>query len=68
MVVGGFSFKQGGLITQTSLVDLVGSLKQEVRGRVGWEIRVDQNSLGWASRLDEILSSDRYVLSVRDDI
>ena len=60
-------FKQGGPITETSLVDLVGSLRHEVRGRVGQEVRGDQNNPGQANKLDEILSSGHCVTSVRDD-
>ena len=60
--------RREGPITKTNLVDLVGSLRQEARGRMGQEIRVDQNSLGQANKLDEILSSGRYVTSARDDI
>ena len=65
---GRFGSKRGGPITKTSLVDPVGSLRQEVKERVGQEVRVDQNSLGQANKLDEILSSGRYVTSARDDI
>ena len=67
-MVEGLGSRRGGLITETSLVDLVGSLRQEVRGRVGQEIRVDQNSSGQANRLDEMLSNDHYVTNARDDI
>ena len=68
MVVEDLGSKRGCPITKTSLVDSVGSLRQEVKERVGQEIRVDQNSLGQANKLDEILSSGRYVTSARDDI
>ena len=67
-MVEGLGSRQGGPITKTSLVDPVESLKQKVRGRVGQEIRVDQNSLGQANKLDEILSNGHYVTSVGDDI
>ena len=60
--------RQGGPITKTSLVDLVESLRQEVRGRVGQEIRVDQNSSGQVNKLDEISSNDHNVTSASDDI
>ena len=43
---GRFGSRRGGPITKTSLVDSVGSLRQEVRGRVGQEIRANQNSSG----------------------
>ena len=59
--------KQGGPIIKTSLVDPVGSLRHETRGRVGQEIRVDQNNLGQANKLDEILNNGHYVTSARDD-
>ena len=68
MVVEGLGSKQGGPITKTSLVDLVGSLRREVRGRVGQEVKVDQNSLGQATKPEEILSNGRYVTSARDGI
>ena len=68
MVVEGLGSRQGGLITKTSSVDPMGSLRQEARRRVGQEIRVDQNNLGQANKLDEILSNGRYVTSARDDI
>ena len=67
-MVEGLGPRPGGLITKTSLVDPVGSLRQEVRGRMGQEIKVDQNSLGQANKLDEILSSGHYVISARKDI
>ena len=60
--------RREGPITKISLVDPVGSLRQEARGKVGQEIRVDQNSLGQANKLNEILSSDRYVTSARNGI
>ena len=56
--------KQGGLIIKIGLVDLVESLRQEVRGRVGQGTRVDQNSLGEVNRLDK--SNGHYVISARD--
>ena len=65
---GRFGFQARRPITKTSMVDLVGSLRQEARGRLGQEIRVDQNSLGQANKLDEILNSGRYVTSARDEI
>ena len=67
-MVEGLGSKQGGPITKTSLVDPVESLRQEVRGKVGQGIRVDQNSSGQANRRDKILNSGHYVTSVRDDI
>ena len=60
--------RQEGLITKTSLVDPVESLRHEVKERVGQEIRIDQNGLGQANKLDEILSSGRYVTSAKDSI
>ena len=62
------SSRRGGPIIKTSLVDSVGSLRQEVRERVGQGIKVDQNSLREVNRLDEILSNGHYVTSARDDI
>ena len=54
MVVEGLGSRRGGPITKISLVDLVGSLRREVRERMGQEIRVDQNNLGRANKLEEI--------------
>ena len=44
------------------------SLRQEVTGRLGQGIRVNQNSSGEVNRPDENLSNDHYVTSARDDI
>ena len=68
MVVEGLGSRRGGPITKTSLVDQVGSLRWEVKERVGQEIRVDQNSLGHVNKLDEILSSGHYVTNARNNI
>ena len=67
-MVEGLDSRQGGPITKTSLVDLVGSLRQEVRGTVGQEIKVNQNNSGQGNKLDKILSNDHYVPSARDEI
>ena len=67
-MVEGLCSRRGGPITKTSLVDSMGSLRQEVRAIVGQEIRGDQNSSGQANKLDEILSNDHYVISAREDI
>ena len=44
------------------------SHRQEVRGKVGQEIRVDQNSLGEVNRLAETLSNGHFATSAKDDI
>ena len=46
----------------------MGSLRREVKERVGQEIRVDQNSLGQANKLDKILSNGSYVINAKDGI
>ena len=60
--------REGGPITKTILVDSVGNLRREVRGKVGQEIRVDKKSSGQANKLDKILSNDHYIISAREDI
>ena len=67
-MVEGLGSRGGGPITKTSMVDPVGSLRQEVRGRVDQEIRVDQNNLVQVNKLDKILSNDHYVITAREDI
>ena len=67
-MVEGFGSRRGGLIMKTSLVDSVGSLRYEVREKVGQGTRIDHNSLGEVNRLDEILNNGHYVTSARDDI
>ena len=67
-MVEGLGSRRGGPITKTSLVDPVGSLRREVRERVGQEIRVDQNSLGQVNKLNKISSNDHYVTSAKDGI
>ena len=44
------------------------SLRYEVRGRVGQEIRVVQNSSEKVNRLDKTLSSGYFATNARDDI
>ena len=44
------------------------SLKQEVRGRVGQEIKVDQNSSKEVNKLEGTSSSGRFAINARDDI
>ena len=60
--------RRGGPITKINLVDLMGSLRREVKERVGQEIKVDQNSLGQANMLDKILSNGSYVINAKDGI
>ena len=49
-MVEGLRSRRGGPIIKTSLVGLVESLRQEVRGRMGQGIRVDQNSSGQVNK------------------
>ena len=65
---GKFGFQARRPNNQNKLVDSMGSLRQEVRGKVGQEVRVDQNSSRQGSKLDEILSNGNYITSARDDI
>ena len=44
------------------------SLRQVVRGRMGQEIRVDQNSSEEVNRVDGTSSSDLFATNVRDGI
>ena len=62
------SFRQRSLIIKTGQVDLVESLRQEVKERMGQGTKVDQNSSGEVNKLDEISSNGHYVTSARDDI
>ena len=68
VVVDSLGSRLADPIIKSSLVDPVGSLRHEVRGRVGQGIKVEQNSSGEVNRLDEILSNDHYVISARDEI
>ena len=49
------------------LVDMVESLRQEVRERMGQGTMVSQNSSGEINKLDKVSSNGRYVASARDD-
>ena len=66
-VAEGLSSRQGSLIVKTSHVGLADCPRQEVRGKVGQEIRVYQNSSEEVNRLDETLSNDHFATSAKKD-
>ena len=49
-------------------MDLAESLSKAVRGKMGQEIRVEQNSSEEVNRLDRTSSSGHFATNVRDDI
>ena len=67
MVVEDLGSRRGGPIIKIGQVDLVESLGQNVRERMGQEIRVDQNSSGEVNKFDRVSSNDHNVTSARND-
>ena len=64
----GLGSRQGSQIVKIGQVDLVESLSQAVRGKIGQEIRVNQNSSEEVNRLDRTSSSGHSTTNARYNI
>ena len=65
VVVECLGFRRGSPIIKTGLVE---SLRQEVRGKVDQETKVDQDSSGEVNKLDGTSSNGRFATSAKDGI